>query len=157
MKNSQAEDIAICPITGSLFDNPIYIDCGHTFELDVLKMLVENNNKKCPLCFKEFTSIDKINYAMKAYIHVKEEYINKKKRKTREEMIEHANKRKKNECEKIIDIIMNEIEKKLMYGEKSISISKFMKRYHHEYVISKLSDLDYKITHASSGEIILEF
>ena len=47
----------ICSICKKVFNNPVLIDCDHTFCLECIKQKLKDNNDECPICHQKNYSL----------------------------------------------------------------------------------------------------
>jgi len=48
----------ICSLCKKVFNNPVLIDCGHTFCYDCIYQKLKENNNECPKCHEKNFSLD---------------------------------------------------------------------------------------------------
>ena len=48
----------ICSICKKVFNNPVLLDCGHTFCYDCIKKKLKDSNNECPKCHEKNFSIE---------------------------------------------------------------------------------------------------
>ena len=48
----------ICSICKKVFNNPVLIDCDHTFCLECIKQKLKDNNDECPICHQKNYSLN---------------------------------------------------------------------------------------------------
>ena len=48
----------ICSICKKVFNNPVLIDCDHTFCLECIKQKLKQNNNQCPICKEKNFSLN---------------------------------------------------------------------------------------------------
>ena len=47
----------ICSICKKVFNNPVLIDCAHTFCYECIKQKLKQNNNECPICHEKNFSL----------------------------------------------------------------------------------------------------
>ena len=76
------EDNLYCPITGELFEDPITVSCGKSFNHHALLTWLVNNNT-CPECREDLSNFDTENVAPnRSLIYIVEAYKNPNKVQT---------------------------------------------------------------------------
>ena len=48
----------ICSLCKKVFNNPVLIDCGHTFCYDCITQKLKENNNECPKCHEKNFSLE---------------------------------------------------------------------------------------------------
>lgn len=61
----------ICPLTGKLFEDPVTLETGHTFEREAIKQWFDERNKTCPITGKQLDhiSVPSTNLVLKRVVH----------------------------------------------------------------------------------------